>query len=282
MSQKTVFHNDVKLCTESFGDAGNPAVLLMAGATVSMLYWDDAFCQQLTDKGLLVIRYDNRDTGQSTTYEPGTTPYDIVDLVEDSMAILDAYDIPKAHLVGMSLGGLLAQIAALKYPRRVQTLTLQSTGPWGDADPEIPEMDQRIVAFQSRQGDVDWTNEDEVVQYMLEGAILISGQKEYDTQSGAKLFRNEFRRAEHYVSMFNHARVQGGESYYNRLNEITQPVLIIHGTADHIWPFQHTAMLQRELKNTRLITLEGTGHELHRDDWNTIINGIAYHVLTNQ
>lgn len=81
--------------------------------------------------------------------------------------------------------------------------------------------------------------------------------------------------------MFNHAGVQGGEAYYNRLNEIEQHVLIIHGTDDKVWPYQHTAVLQRELKNTQLITLGGTGHELHRDDLSTIINGIADHVLTS-
>jgi pimeloyl-ACP methyl ester carboxylesterase len=128
----------------------NPAILLSAGATVSMLFWDGEFCQKLANKGFFVIRYDNRDVGKSTYYEPGSTPYDIVNLVDDAIAILDDYQLKKAHFVGMSLGGLVSQIAALKYADRVNSLTLMATGPWGDSDPGIPEMDKRIVSFQAK------------------------------------------------------------------------------------------------------------------------------------
>lgn len=279
MSEKIINHNEIQLATESFGNPGQPALLLLAGATVSMLFWDENFCQRLADKGFFVIRYDNRDVGRSTTYQPGTTPYDIVDLVNDAMAILDGYHLQKAHFVGMSLGGLVAQIAALKYPKRVETLTLMATGPWGDSDPDIPEMDARILTFQAKADTVDWTDELAVVPYQVEGAALMSGQKPFNRQRSENLIRQEFRRARNYRSMFNHASLQGGEMYYGQVHAIKQPTLLIHGTDDLIWPFQHTEVMLRELKDSKRLSLEGTGHELHEADWSLIIEGIANHVL---
>src|SRR5690606_38977424 len=136
---KIINANNIQLCTESFGSIKNPTILLVAGATVSMLFWDEEFCQKLAEKGFFVIRYDNRDVGKSTNYEPGSTPYDIVDLVDDAISILDGYHIDKANFVGMSLGGLITQIASVKYANRVDSITLISSGPWGDSDPTIPE-----------------------------------------------------------------------------------------------------------------------------------------------
>ena len=280
MSEKIIIHKDIQLATESFGDRTQPALLLLAGATVSMLFWDEEFCQRLADKGLFVIRYDNRDVGKSTTYQPGTTPYDLVDLADDALAVVDGYQCLKAHFVGMSLGGLIAQIAALKYPRRVQSLTLMSTGPWGDSDPGIPEMDPRIIAFQAKADSVNWMDESAVVRYLVEGSVLMNGRKPFDQKRSESLIREEFRRANNYLSMFNHASLQGGEAYYGRVRDIKQPTLLIHGTDDLIWPFQHTEVMLRELQNATLIPLEGTGHELHRADWDIIIDGIANHVLT--
>ncbi|HFG0185820.1 TPA: macrolide hydrolase EstT, partial [Escherichia coli] len=238
MKEKIIKTNGIELCTESFGNKKNPAILLVAGATVSMLYWDTEFCQQLSEKGFFVIRYDNRDVGKSTNYEPGSAPYDIVDLTNDAIAILDGYEIDKAHFVGMSLGGLITQIAAIKFADRVSSLTLMSTGPWGDSDPTIPEMDTRILDFHGKAGTVDWSNEDSVVNYLIQGAELMCGKKQFDKQRSEKLIRAEFNRANNYISMFNHATLQGSEEYWNRLNEVNQPTLIIHGTDDKIWHYK--------------------------------------------
>lgn len=281
MKEKMIKNGNVIICTESFGNKNNPAILLVAGATVSLLFWDEAFCRRLASKGFYVVRYDNRDVGKSTNYEPGTTPYDIVDLTDDAITILNEYQIKKAHFVGMSLGGLIAQIAVLKHPDRVQSLTLFSSGPWGDSDPAIPEMDKRILDFQSKAETVNWRDENAVVEYMLEGASLISGKKSFDKNRSEKLIREEFRRTNSYISMFNHAGLQGGEDYYNRLNEINHPTLIIHGTEDQIWHFGHTKVMLEKIKDSKLIELEGTGHELHFEDWDTIIDSISEYIKGN-
>ena len=252
MEEKIITRNKVSLYTECFGNKNNPAILLSAGATVSMLFWHEDFCRQLANIGFYVIRYDNRDVGKSTNYKPGTTPYDIVDFTDDAIAILNDYDIDKVHFVGMSLGGMVAQIAALKYPERIISLTLFSTMPWCDPDAEIPEMDKRILDFQAKSATVDWTNEDKIVEYMLKGAHLTSGKKAFDTSRGEKLIRTEFNRANDYISMFNHAGLQGGDEYYNKLSEINQPTLIIHGTEDLVCHFNHTITMLNKFRTPDL------------------------------
>lgn len=276
MNQKIVQTSDVEIYTESFGNPKDPAVLLIMGATASMLWWDEEFCSRLANQGYFVIRYDNRDVGMSTTYPPGATPYSLDDLVEDAIGILNAYNLEHAHFVGMSLGGLITQIAALKYPEKVKSLSLISTGPFGPSDPDIPAMDERIIEFHARGEEVDWTDEDAVTEYLLEGAVLMSGsQRPYDRSRGEALVRAEFRRADNYVSMFNHAALQGGESYFGKVSEIEQPALIIHGTDDKIWNYRHTETLLNELDNARLVTLDGAGHEIHYQDWEVIIQAMS-------
>src|SRR5215213_1267257 len=121
--------NGVELCTGSFGRHGDPPILLIMGVGGSMLWWEEGFCTLLAEGARFVIRYDHRDTGRSVTYEPGGPEYTSADLIADSVAVLDAYGIPAAHVVGVSAGGAFAQLLALGYPDRVLSLILISTSP---------------------------------------------------------------------------------------------------------------------------------------------------------
>lgn len=107
MVERMIESNGVQLCTESFGDPGEPAILLVMGIGASML------CLTLAEGGRYVIRYDHRDTGRSVTYDPGRPPYDGGDLVADAVGVLDAYGVAAAHIVGVSAGGAFAQLLAL-------------------------------------------------------------------------------------------------------------------------------------------------------------------------
>ena len=140
MTEKMVVSGDAELCTEAFGEPVHPAVLMIMGAMASMLWWPAELCAGLARSGRFVIRYDNRDTGRSTSYEPGKPPYTSDDLVDDAVAVLDGYGIERAHIVGMSMGGALAQVVALKHPARVATLTAISTTKL-DSDPDLPGAD---------------------------------------------------------------------------------------------------------------------------------------------
>src|SRR5919204_4580171 len=114
----------VELCTEPFGDPGDTPILLIMGVGASMLWWEEGFCRMLAERGRFVIRYDHRDTGRSVIYEPGKPGYTGGDLVADAAGVLDAYEIPAGHLVGVSAGGAFGQLLALDFPERVLSLVL--------------------------------------------------------------------------------------------------------------------------------------------------------------
>jgi pimeloyl-ACP methyl ester carboxylesterase len=111
--ERLVAIHGVELCIETFGATEDPAVLLIAGATSSMDWWEDGLCAAIASGGRFVIRYDQRDTGRSVTYEPGAPKYDGADLVRDVLGILDVLRVTTAHVVGMSMGGGLAQWLAI-------------------------------------------------------------------------------------------------------------------------------------------------------------------------
>src|SRR6201999_3186498 len=117
--------NGVALCAETFGEPDAPAVLLIHGASASMLWWAEERCERIAADGRFVIRYDNRDTGRSVSYPAGRPEYSLLDMAGDAVGVLDAFGIEQAHVVGRSMGG---GIALLADPARVSTLTLVTTG----------------------------------------------------------------------------------------------------------------------------------------------------------
>src|SRR5258708_4875089 len=112
-SEVIVWANEVQLCAETFGDRADPAVVLVMGSSASMEWWEDEFCELLASGGRFVVRYDLRDTGRSITYPPGSPAYTGGDLVDDLGALVDILVPGRAHLVGMSMGGGIAQRFAL-------------------------------------------------------------------------------------------------------------------------------------------------------------------------
>ncbi|TKC16173.1 alpha/beta fold hydrolase [Robertmurraya kyonggiensis] len=278
MSEKMISINDVEICTETFGNPREPAVLLMMGAKSSMIWWDEEFCDRLAGKGRFVIRYDNRDVGKSTVYEQGKIGYSLVDMVDDAAGILDAYHLKAAHIVGMSLGGMLAQILSLRYPDRVLTTTMIATSMIGPHRSELPTMDPKIREFHSTANSLDWNDQESVVEYTVESWRLLHGSKhDFDEKRIYTLAKMDYHRANNLQSQFNHALVQGGEEYVGKINEITAPTLVIHGTEDPVLPYDHGVALAKEIPDAKLLTLEGVGHELHYEDWDTIIAAIVEH-----
>ncbi|WP_232696764.1 alpha/beta fold hydrolase [Brevibacillus daliensis] len=282
MSEKIVSANGIEICTESFGNPANPAVLLIMGAMCSMVYWDEEFCQQIADTGKFVIRYDNRDVGRSTTYEPGTSNYTVEEMADDAVGILDAYQIDKAHLFGMSLGGMIAQVAAVKYPQRVLTITLLASSIFGsdNNNRELPPMDERILAYHANGATLDWSDHDAVAKYLVAGSSLLCGSKHaFEEERAYKQVRAEIKRANNLLSMFNHALLVGDEFYEGKMKECNMAALVIHGTEDTVLPFEHALALRDELPNSSLVILEGTGHENHSDDWDRIITAFSKHTF---
>ncbi|WP_028550796.1 alpha/beta fold hydrolase [Paenibacillus sp. UNC451MF] len=275
MNERLIKVDGIKLCTDSFGKPVNPAILLIMGAQSSMIWWEEEFCQRLADAGRFVIRYDNRDVGRSTTYEPGQPGYTFEDMADDAVRVLDAYKIEQANIVGMSMGGMLTQMIALRHPERVLTITLLATSNFA---PHLPPMEERIMHFFSNMGVIDWTNKQSVAEFAMDRSRILVGSKHlFNEKKVGILAQKEFARSNSMASMSNHALLTGGESYLVRTSEINVPTLIVHGTEDPIIPYEHGTNLANEIPGAVLLTLEGTGHELHCDDWDLIIDSISKH-----
>ncbi|MCR5859495.1 alpha/beta fold hydrolase [Mesorhizobium sp. J428] len=272
---KTVRHGGLEFSTGAFGDAADPAILMIMGATVSKLWWPEDLCEALAATGRFVIRYDNRDTGQSTTGVPGNIDYSMDDMADDALAILDAYGIERAHLVGVSLGAMIGQLAALKQPGRVLTLTAISSSRFDEDDPSLPDMDPALMAHYEKMADLDWSDRDAVVDFQVENYRISPGaDAAFDREAARSLAEREYDRARNPQSAMNHSMLVGGDAWRGMLGRITVPALVIHGRHDPILSFQHAERLADALPNAKLVALEQAGHELNPRDWPIIVSSI--------
>ena len=176
-SVESVQVNGVELCVECIGDPADPPVLLIMGSSASMDWWEDEFCRRVVAGRRFVVRYDHRDTGQSVSYEPGAPGYTLDDLIADPAALIDRLELGVAHVVGMSMGGALAQGVALCHPDRVGSLTLIATAPAapGPEDPDLPSMSDETIAQFSIDAP-DWSDRGAAIDYMAQLARVSAGR----------------------------------------------------------------------------------------------------------
>lgn len=277
MAERIIETDGVELCTEPFGDPGDPPILLIMGMGASMVWWEDEFCRMLAGGERFVIRYDHRDTGRSTFYEPGHPRYEGEDLIGDAVAVLDAYEIPAAHVVGLSMGGALAQLLALDFPDRVASLVLISTSRAVPGDRELPPMSEDYAEF-TASAEVDWSDADSVIQYVVDDWRALAGSdRPFDLAGTRELATRDVERARSFSSAQNHAVLSGDEPPRRPLSSIQVPTLVIHGTADPLFPPDHGEALAQEIPSARLLTLKGAGHGLYRPDWDGVVRAILEH-----
>lgn len=269
--------NRVDLCVETFGDPGDPAILLIG---LSMLSWDDAFCARLASGPRFVVRYDLRDTGRSVSDEPGAPRYTLRDLVADAVGLLDALGQAGAHVVGFSAGGWIAQLLALDHPDRVTSLTLISTRPTapGPADPDLPEHAPQLMASFAAAGQPDWTDRAAVIDHLVAGARRFAGARPFDARAARALAGRTVDRTRNMASSMNNlAFMDSGDRWRERLGHLAVPTLVIHGTQDPFFPFGNAEALAEEIPGARLVPLPQAGHELAPDDWDTVVPAILGH-----
>jgi len=264
--------NGVDLCVETFGSPTDPAILLIMGAGASMDWWQDDFCARLAAGPRHVIRYDHRDTGGSTSYPPGEPGYTGDDLVADAAAIIAVLGLRRAHVVGQSAGGALAQVLALDHPERVASLTLVATSPAGP-DPDLPAMSDEASAAFAAIAEPDWPDRAAVIEYLTQqwraGA---SRARPFDEEGTRALSaRVVDRTANMESSMKNAYAAERTDRWRERLGELAVPTLVVHGTEDPLFPLGHGEALAREIPGAELLTLEGGGHELDRRDWDVVV-----------
>ena len=277
MSERMIEANGVALCTEPFGDPADPPILLVMGIGGSMLWWDEAFCRMLADGGRLVIRYDHRDTGRSVTYEPGRPTYNGADLVADAAGVLDAYGLPAAHIVGVSAGGAFAQLLALDFADRVLSLVLISTSPATPGDRGLPPPSEEFGRFVAT-AEVDWSDPDSVIEYLVGYSRVLNGvQRRFDEAASREFVRRDVERARNVAALQNHDAIADDDRSREPLSSIKVPTLVIHGTADPMFPLGHGEALTEEIPGATLLPLEGAGHGVDEADWEAIVAAILEH-----
>ncbi|MFI9814724.1 alpha/beta fold hydrolase [Saccharothrix variisporea] len=279
MTEQIVRANGVDLCVETFGRPEDPAVLLIMGATGSMILWEDDFCRALAAAGRFVIRYDHRDTGRSTSYPPGEPGYTFTDLVEDPLGVLDALGIARAHVVGLSMGGGIAQALAVFHPDRLITLTLVATSPAGPNDPDLPPMAPALLEHFAAGGTPlpDWSDRDSVVDHLVAANRPFLGPRPVDEDAAKALAGKVFDRSPNVASSHNHLLVGGGEPWRERLGEVRVPTLVAHGDSDPLFPLGHGEALVAEIPGAELLVLPDTGHELPRGVWELLLTRLVEH-----
>ena len=246
-----------------------------------MLWWEDDFCRLLAGRGRFVIRYDQRDTGRSTTYEPGHPGYSGADLLADAVALLDDYHLASAHVVGVSAGGALVQLLALDFPSRVRSLVLISTSPVVPGDRDLPPPSDAFAHF-VRSETVDWSDGDSVIDYLVAYARVLAGEERpFEEAELRALVRRDVERARDIAALQNHDLLDAGDGPHKPLSSIEVPTLVIHGTADPMFPFAHGRALAREIPGARLLPLEGAGHGVQRADWEIVTEAIATHTAAS-
>jgi pimeloyl-ACP methyl ester carboxylesterase len=281
MPEHVIRSAGVELATEAFGDRQSPAVLLIMGAMASMLWWPADLCQRLARRGRYVIRYDQRDTGHSTKYPPGQAHYTTEEMVDDTMRVLDGHSIAAAHFVGMSLGAMVGQIAAIKYPARVASLTAISSSPVVVDRSHLPGCSARFTEHLAAAESVDWSNRTQVIDYMIADAHVLAGTGRAPEDAQVRAFvERDYDRSGGYEHALNHGALKIADTWRGRLAQIKAPLLVIHGTADPVYPFEHGVALSQAVAGAKLVRLHGGGHELHPADWDTIVEAIITHTNT--
>ena len=256
----TVDANGVALGIESFGEDDAPLVLLAGGTT--MLSWPAALCEHLAAGGRRVVRYDLRDSGESTTANPDAPAYTLRDLAADAAALAAALGGGPAHLAGIGLGGMVAQVAALDHPGAFSALTLASTravGP-GPPDDDLPDHDEATMRRAFALPMPDWTDREAVGEFAAARAEIRGDDPVAARAIAARIWDRTPSTAPP-VQMANQmgmvfSKLDCKPRWRERLPEIEVPTLVVHGRRDPFFPLGHGEAIAREIPTARLLVLE--------------------------
>ena len=245
---------------ESFGDDDAPLVLLVGGTT--MLSWPDALCQRLAADGRRVVRYDLRDSGASTTLDPEAPAYTLRDLAADAAALADALGGGPAHLAGIGVGGMVAQVAALDHPGTFSALTLVGTravAP-GPPDEDLPDHDEATMSRLFAHPMPDWSDREAVADFAAAGAEILGDDPDAARAVAARVWDRTPGPAPA-VQMANQlgmvfSRLDCTPRWRERLPEIKVPTLVVHGRRDRFFPVGNAEAIAREIPGARLLVLE--------------------------
>ncbi|MDG4862474.1 alpha/beta fold hydrolase [Streptomyces sp. T-3] len=263
--------NGVELCAEAFGDPAAPAIILVAGSSASMLWWDAGLCEQIAAQGRFVVRYDHRDTGRSTCYPVGQPAYSYTDLTLDVLGILDALGIERAHVVCQSMFGGSGLILGVDHPDRVASLTFVSTSTGADDLPPPGDLDM--------PAEPDTSNAAAVVEYVVAGARAFSGGSPYFDEAEIRaLVERDVARARSYgATLVNHYVIGPDGPVGGDFGDIAAPTLVVHGDLDPFLPLPHGEAVRDAIPGAELLVLKGAGHDLPRPVWEEFTSALVRH-----
>jgi pimeloyl-ACP methyl ester carboxylesterase len=279
--------NGITLCYETFGDPAAPPVVLVMGLGTQMIAWDTRFCEDLASRGFHVVRFDNRDTGRSTRLDGAPVPklrelmlrriprpaYKLADMALDTVGLMDVLGFERAHVVGVSMGGMIAQTVAARHPSRVRSLTsiMSNTGARFSGQPALKTFPVLLGAAPAdREGFIEhgaktWT-------------LIGSPGFERDELELREMIALSFDRGASPAGTARQlAAIVASGDRRRELRAVQAPTLVIHGEADKLVSPSGGRATAKAIKGARLVTIPGMGHDLPRPAWPQIIGAIAGH-----
>lgn len=247
----------IKLWTENYGNENNEAVLFISGAGANSSFWSKRLCDQLVHNEFFVIKYDHRDFGYSTKIDFEKNPYDVMQLANDAVAIMDSSHVKKAHVVGHSMGGFIAQLMAIHYPERMITMTSASSSTNSPDVPPPPAKTWEI--FMENSPTNNFEND-------LEGFMKVwkylNGTAEFDEELAIEYTKNLYARQE-INGALGESHVKAQANLTNRTEELKQikiPTLVIHGEEDYLIDKYGGIQTAACIENARLVLIPKMGH----------------------
>ncbi len=267
--------NGIRLCVQVLGDPAAEHLLLISGLGSQLINWRDELCGELVDRGFRVIRFDNRDVGLSTHLdgagvpdpeavaramrrgEPPRVPYSLEDMAEDAIGVLDALDIPSAHVMGSSMGGRIGQLLAVRHPERVRTLTSLVSHMGEGHTPPDPDA----VALLTRPAPAD---REGYLHYSVELSRALNGRGPLDEAYAWTQAGRAYDRAFHPDGVVRqYAALLSAGSAREALSRLRTPTLIVHGGDDPLIPVEAARSMAEAMPRAELLVIEGMGHAVN-------------------
>lgn len=283
--------NGIELAFDSFGDDTREAILLISALGTQMIRWTVPFCQELATRGYRVLRFDNRDAGCSTHFsqcavpdfrslvtmlragQQPDVPYTLYDMANDAKGVLDALSIDQAHVVGQSMGGMIAQIVACEYPERVLSLTsvMSSTG-----NPALPQAAPDLMTMMTRRAPDPVLDEAGFLAHGLAFARRIAGTGyPFDEEHHRMLILEEVRRAYDPGGAARQlAAIASVGDRRQRLASIKVPTLVVHGADDPLVPPACGEDTALSIPDAEFMLLDGMGHDLPSALFRAVVEAI--------
>lgn len=265
------------LWSHSVGPDEGDAILLVSGANASALMWPDELVERFVSKGYRVIRYDHRDTGRSTFIAFDDAPYAVEDLASDAVSILDAWEVEKAHVVGLSMGATIGQVLALDHSDRLYSLTLMCGAALdvdfvgnigraysGESSPDgLPLPNKEVLEALSARATPSASLEEELGRRVKEWSLLSGNKLEFDASDFRLREQQCIDHAGTWAQPGNHAMAAPVPLSRGReLGKVRVPALVIQGSEDPLNPPPHGKHIADLLPNARLVEIDGLGHGL--------------------